>query len=38
LNTIESADEIFFVNGGEITRAGNLDQAVDMLLQGKRVS
>ena len=38
LNTIENADEIFFVNAGEITRAGSLDQAVDMLLQGKRVS
>ncbi|MDP4149325.1 MAG: ABC transporter ATP-binding protein [Bacteroidota bacterium] len=38
LNTIESADEIFFVNSGEITRAGSLDQAVDMLLHGKRVS
>ncbi|MBS1605908.1 MAG: ABC transporter ATP-binding protein [Bacteroidetes bacterium] len=38
LNTIENADEIFFVNAGEITRAGNLDQAVDMLLQGRRVS
>jgi len=38
LNTIENADEIFFVNGGEITRAGSLDQAMDMLLQGKRVS
>jgi ATP-binding cassette subfamily B protein len=38
LNTIENADEIFFVNSGEITRAGSLDQAVDMLLHGKRVS
>ncbi|HEY4151188.1 MAG TPA: ATP-binding cassette domain-containing protein, partial [Chitinophagaceae bacterium] len=38
LNTIENADEIFFVNGGEITRAGSLDQAMDMLLQRKRVS
>ncbi len=38
LNTIENADEIFFVNGGEITRAGNLQQAVNMLLEGKRVS
>jgi ATP-binding cassette subfamily B protein len=38
LNTIENADEIFFVNAGEIIRAGSLDQAVDMLLQGKRVS
>jgi ATP-binding cassette, subfamily B, bacterial len=38
LNTIENADEIFFVNSGEIVRAGSLDQAVDLLLQGKRVS
>ena len=38
LNTIENADEIFFVNAGEVTLAGSLDQAVDMLLQGKRVS
>ena len=38
LNTIENADEIFFVNAGEITRAGNLEQAVNMLLEGKRVS
>jgi ATP-binding cassette subfamily B protein len=38
LNTIENADEIFFVNAGEIIQAGSLDQAVDMLLQGKRVS
>ncbi len=38
LNTIENADEIFFVNSGAITRAGSLEQAVDMLLHGKRVS
>jgi ATP-binding cassette, subfamily B, bacterial len=38
LNTIENADEIFFVNAGEIIRAGSLDQAVNMLLEGKRVS
>ncbi len=38
LNTIENADEIFFVNDGEITRAGNLQQAVDMLMEWKRVS
>jgi ATP-binding cassette, subfamily B, bacterial len=38
LNTIENADEIFFVNSGEILRAGSLEQAVDLLLQGKRVS
>ena len=36
LNTIENADEIFFVNGGEITRAGSLDQAVDMLVAGEK--
>jgi len=38
LNTIENADEIFFVNSGSITRAGSLEQAVDMLMHGKRVS
>jgi ATP-binding cassette subfamily B protein len=38
LNTIENADEIYFVNSGEIIPAGSLDQAVDMLLHGKRVS
>ncbi|PKL74637.1 MAG: multidrug ABC transporter, partial [Candidatus Melainabacteria bacterium HGW-Melainabacteria-1] len=38
LNTIEAADEIFFINGGEITPAGSLDHAVEMLLnqQGQR--
>ncbi|GAB4026433.1 ABC transporter ATP-binding protein [Spirosoma koreense] len=38
LNTIETADEIFFINSGEVTRAGSLNAAVDMLLHGKRVS
>lgn len=38
LNTIENADEIFFVNSGEIVRAGSLDHAVDLLLHGKRES
>lgn len=38
LNTIENADEIFFVNSGEIVRAGSLDHAVDLLLHGKRDS
>jgi ATP-binding cassette subfamily B protein len=38
LNTIENADEIFFVNGGEVTRAGSMEHAVDMLLHGKRES
>ncbi len=38
LNTIEKADEIFFVNSGEVIRAGSFNHAMDMLLQGKRVS
>ncbi|OIN55707.1 ABC transporter ATP-binding protein [Arsenicibacter rosenii] len=38
LNTIESADEIFFINAGEVTRAGSLSDAVDMLMHDKRVS
>lgn len=38
LNTIESADEIFFVNSGQVTQAGSLNDAVTMLLDGKRVS
>lgn len=38
LNTIENADEIFFVNSGEVIRAGSFDHALNMLLQGKRVS
>ncbi len=38
LNTIENADEIYFVNGGEVTLAGSLDHALEMLLQEKRQS
>lgn len=38
LNTIANADEIFFVNGGEIKRAGSMQDAVDMLLHGKHQS
>jgi ATP-binding cassette subfamily B protein len=38
LNTIENADEIFFVNSGELIRAGSMDHAVDMLLHGQRAS
>lgn len=38
LNTIESADEIFFVNSGSVTLAGSLNDAVDLLLHGKRES
>lgn len=38
LNTIESADEIFFVNAGSLQMAGSLDNALHLLLEGKRES
>ena len=38
LNTIQNADEIFFVNAGEVIRAGSFDHAVNMLLHGERES
>jgi ATP-binding cassette, subfamily B, bacterial len=38
LNTIANADEIFFINSGEITPAGSMQHALDMLMHGKRVS
>jgi ATP-binding cassette subfamily B protein len=38
LNTIENADEIFFINGEEITPAGSMDHALELLLHGKRAS
>jgi ATP-binding cassette, subfamily B, bacterial len=38
LNTIANADDIFFVNGGEVTHAGSMQHAMDMLLHGKRAS
>ncbi len=38
LNTIENADEIYFVNSGEVIQAGSMQHAVDMLLHGKRNS
>ena len=38
LNTIENADEIFFVNSGEVTAAGNFENALHLLLEGKRES
>jgi ATP-binding cassette subfamily B protein len=38
LNTIENADEIFFVNGGDVKPAGTMEHAVDMLLHNKRAS
>ncbi len=38
LNTIENADQIFFVNAGEVILAGSMEEAVSMLLHGKRKS
>ncbi|GAA4806335.1 ABC transporter ATP-binding protein [Olivibacter ginsenosidimutans] len=38
LNTIENADEIFFVNLGEVTRAGSFNEAVERLMHGKSAS
>jgi ATP-binding cassette subfamily B protein len=35
LNTIENADEIFFVNSGEIIAAGSFNEAIDLLMHGK---
>jgi ATP-binding cassette subfamily B protein len=38
LNTIDNADEIYFVNAGQITLAGSMGQAVKMLTGQKRTS
>ena len=38
LNTIQNADEIYFVNGGEVLRAGSFNDAVNLLMKGKRAS
>jgi len=38
LNTIENADEIYFVNSEMVTKAGSLDDAVQLLMHGKRAS
>ena len=38
LNTIENADEIYFVNTGEIIRAGSFNDAINKLLTDTRVS
>ncbi len=38
LNTIQNADEIFFVNAGEVVRAGSMDHAIEMLLHHDRQS
>ncbi len=38
LNTIENADEIYFVNSGTVTKAGSMQDAVKLLLNDKRES
>jgi len=38
LNTIENADEIYFVNAGSVIKAGSMTEAVNLLLHGKRES
>lgn len=38
LNTIENADDIFFVNAGTIVHAGSFEHALEMLMSGKRES
>ena len=38
LNTIQNADEIFFVNAGEVVQAGSMDHAMEMLLHHTRKS
>lgn len=38
LNTIQNADEIYFVNAGEVIKAGSFDHAVNMLLHDRRAS
>ncbi len=38
LNTIEAADEIYFVNAGTVSPAGSLEHAVSMVMHGKRES
>jgi len=35
LNTIENADEIFFVNSGKIVAAGSFNEALELLMHGK---
>jgi ATP-binding cassette, subfamily B, bacterial len=38
LNTIENADEIYFVNGTRIVRAGSMENAVQLLMEDKHIS
>ncbi|NDK09005.1 ABC transporter ATP-binding protein, partial [Candidatus Gracilibacteria bacterium] len=36
LNTIKNADKIFFVNSGVMTEAHSMENAMEMLFDGKR--
>jgi len=38
LNTIENADEIYFINSGSVTKAGSMQDAVNLLMKGIRES
>lgn len=38
LNTIDNADEIYFINAGTVTEAGSMEHAVDLLLHGEMAS
>ncbi|MEO6223027.1 MAG: ATP-binding cassette domain-containing protein, partial [Vicinamibacterales bacterium] len=38
LNTIENADEIFFINSRTVRLAGSMENALELLLHGKRES
>ncbi len=38
LNTIQNADEIYFVNSGNVIKAGSMDHALEMLLHQNRIS
>ena len=38
LNTIASADVIYFVNNGKVIRAGSLNEAIEMLMKGSITS
>jgi ATP-binding cassette subfamily B protein len=38
LNTIDNVDQIFFVNSGEVTLAGSMEHALEMLLHERRAS
>lgn len=38
LNTIKEADEIYFVNGHHVTKAGSLNEAISLIQNAKRTS